>query len=1374
MAPSRRKGASKAAAAAAACRQWKVGDLVLAKVKGFPAWPATVSEPEKWGYSADWKKVLVFFFGTQQIAFCNPSDVEAFTEEKKESLLSKRHGKGADFVRAVREIIDSYEELKKQERQVNGVNTIGQATSTNGVKSEECIASSGSKDEALTPTVDSCSKMSDSPKRNDGPCDGDAMTTEDVLHKGDKMSIDPTGHLAVTKAPLPTTYSRKKYSSTRASTMHGRIPSARRSRSSVRAESCRFQNVPEGIEMNNGNLSNVSRDGAQRRTKRVRTSPGSSDGPDKDLPLASNASPEENGSEIVTVDSDTKSFNEGNCVQSGYKLMEHDYVTECSGGDMQLSQTLEFQNKAVIVKKKRKPSRKRAITVTTEFPDRINKQSCGVEMDKSEPIQHADLEKSSGKYTKEDGDEHLPLVKRARVRMGRTSSSMEEPVIRPKQDCAVLSDGEDMSAEGNSSAGREESDALFMLSKCSVNKPPLWEANKHNKHFGCLADGEAALPPSKRLHRALEAMSANVAEEKQVSPEGPSAMKTIINGSLSSSIDCFNLAIEIKETDQPEVQKVIVLGNGDLAPPLDRNETTDKINGCNQPSRTSNSPEDGILKDDNVKPVEISDSKDAVILSSCVKTVEVLQSPKPSSDAIEKKESLPECNNTTAVANESEFETSELIELSKKDPSDVSGVSSDPISSNVENGVISHDDANLLMQSSPQKSCNMADNPFEDDSNGNAILEDTEATKRSNMEVDDDPPSLTTVKELKTVAPGPELSNSTSIFEDGLSHKIESGTRTSSPPNDAFDSTARASPPNTSICNISTSDNSNFLENSGCCSPAVHLYHEKPKHASNKWSTISEANAALTSFEASLAALTRTKKSIDRATRIAIDCAKFGIAVKVVEAIARSLEAEPSLHKRVDLFFLVDSIAQCSRGLRGDVGGLYPSAIQAVLPRLLLAAAPPGSSALENRRQCLKVLKLWQERKILPEPMIRHHIRELDSLNNMSSRISNSRRPFRNERAFDDPVREVEGMLVDEYGSNSSIQLSGFCMPTMLKEGKEGSDSDVEGFEAVTPEHNLEISEERDGVPTPAADKHTHVLEDVDGELEMEDVAPSREAEITDSTNNGLGKVAIHPPLFAPPLPKDLPPSSPPLPNSPPPPPPPSALPPPPPASLPPPPPASLPPPPPPVLPPPPPASLPPPPPASLPPPPPATLPAPPPATLPAPPPLPETVGNFSDANLPESSNSCSYGSLPVPRPPLQAANNVHLRPPHPTPSSQFSYFQSDREIPPPSYPGRFHFVNSTDTGNFHSDHDRMHVAPHDESWRFPPPPFSGPCHPDGPRARYPPNVYGGPPCEPPMSANTWHYPVRPTNHREMTPHRPYPEAPVPMATRGPNFWRPR
>lgn len=41
--------------------------------------------------------------------------------------------------------------------------------------------------------------------------------------------------------------------------------------------------------------------------------------------------------------------------------------------------------------------------------------------------------------------------------------------------------------------------------------------------------------------------------------------------------------------------------------------------------------------------------------------------------------------------------------------------------------------------------------------------------------------------------------------------------------------------------------------------------------------------------------------------------------------------------------------------LPGEVGGVYPSKVQAQLPRLLLSAAPPGSNGRENRRQCLKV-----------------------------------------------------------------------------------------------------------------------------------------------------------------------------------------------------------------------------------------------------------------------------------------------------------------------------------------------------------------------------------------------------------------------------------
>lgn len=41
----------------------------------------------------------------------------------------------------------------------------------------------------------------------------------------------------------------------------------------------------------------------------------------------------------------------------------------------------------------------------------------------------------------------------------------------------------------------------------------------------------------------------------------------------------------------------------------------------------------------------------------------------------------------------------------------------------------------------------------------------------------------------------------------------------------------------------------------------------------------------------------------------------------------------------------------------GDIGGVYPSTIKAVLPRLLSAAAPLGNAAKENRRQCLKASK---------------------------------------------------------------------------------------------------------------------------------------------------------------------------------------------------------------------------------------------------------------------------------------------------------------------------------------------------------------------------------------------------------------------------------
>jgi len=43
----------------------------------------------------------------------------------------------------------------------------------------------------------------------------------------------------------------------------------------------------------------------------------------------------------------------------------------------------------------------------------------------------------------------------------------------------------------------------------------------------------------------------------------------------------------------------------------------------------------------------------------------------------------------------------------------------------------------------------------------------------------------------------------------------------------------------------------------------------------------------------------------------------------------------------------------------GIAGASYVPTVQAALPRLLGAAAPPGTGASDNRRKCLKVFKLF-------------------------------------------------------------------------------------------------------------------------------------------------------------------------------------------------------------------------------------------------------------------------------------------------------------------------------------------------------------------------------------------------------------------------------
>ncbi|PPD87319.1 hypothetical protein GOBAR_DD15748 [Gossypium barbadense] len=268
-----------------------------------------------------------------------------------------------------------------------------------------------------------------------------------------------------------------------------------------------------------------------------------------------------------------------------------------------------------------------------------------------------------------------------------------------------------------------------------------------------------------------------------------------------------------------------------------------------------------------------------------------------------------------------------------------------------------------------------------------------------------------------------------------------------------------------------------------------------------------EASVARDAFEGMIETLSRTKESIGRATRLAIDCAKYGIANEVVELLIRKLESEPSFHRKVDLFFLVDSITQCSHNQKGIAGASYIPTVQTALPRLLGAAAPPGASARENRRQCLKVLRLWLERKILPESILRRYMDDIGVSNDDALSGFSLRRPSRAERAIDDPIREMEGMLVDEYGSNATFQLPGLLSSNAFDDDEEELlDSPCGEAADASPLETAQALVELEACTVTPSDRRHCILEDVDGELEMEDVSAHQKDDRPSFTNDGLEK----------------------------------------------------------------------------------------------------------------------------------------------------------------------------------------------------------------------------------------------------------------------------
>ncbi|XP_076177337.1 nucleosome-destabilizing factor isoform X2 [Ptiloglossa arizonensis] len=99
---------------------FKLGDLVWAKMKGFSPWPGRVSNPSK-----DLKKPTntkkgpvqcIFFFGTNNYAWIEESNIKPYLEYKDTLIKSSKSGAFKDAVEAIEEFIANGEETPKTKR----------------------------------------------------------------------------------------------------------------------------------------------------------------------------------------------------------------------------------------------------------------------------------------------------------------------------------------------------------------------------------------------------------------------------------------------------------------------------------------------------------------------------------------------------------------------------------------------------------------------------------------------------------------------------------------------------------------------------------------------------------------------------------------------------------------------------------------------------------------------------------------------------------------------------------------------------------------------------------------------------------------------------------------------------------------------------------------------------------------------------------------------------------------------------------------------------------------------------------------------------------------------------------------------------------
>ncbi|KAH6792604.1 hypothetical protein C2S52_003081 [Perilla frutescens var. hirtella] len=1096
MAPGRKRGTKGAKTKS----ELSLGDLVLAKVKGFPAWPAKISRPEDWKHAPDPKKYFVQFFGTEEIAFVAPADIQAFTSESKNKLSARCQGKTVKyFAQAVKEICEEFDEL--QSRNLSGIrnyiNAENLASETHSVdpvidEASEVGVKNGRDSEGLNckletkglrdldPGLERCSEIL---------CEMDGRNVKPCLTDDMNRSLSP--HLS----------SREKNKlSTKSSNPLKETNGDRRG-------------LTNGHQPKLAMESRRKHDGAKRRSSDVVISREyNEDGVQIKHASGGNM-------KVLSADNSKSDLGTGS-ERKGKKLLKGKKNSAGVDDDQEVAEVISEHNNEVISRKKMKfqhdQEKQTSWTNEASLPPKMDHIE-GKRLISGGEAEHQSFraESSTSEYNHSPDEDDLPPPKRQRRALGVMPSSTSI-------------------SENRSENSTSHKNGLVHPNK--VQSPIL------------------QLPAKRRAVRLCDD------DEEDELPKTPIHVGSTHNVSVTPRVsDSKKKIVKRRETHGNDHMAVRNTGRleDEFKDQVQSSQVSNKASSpTTQQSMEKSTPEIS-AKHVSPSPPQLDTEKIPVMEARPVAV-----SPETRPLAEPRKKQLSKAPGSIYQKKAPSGTSSSLATASNRLNSSLNQSATErskPTSSGEKKKTTPRPDSQI------KDSVLSVGNTDESITSLGDRLDGGKATK-TNLAVDlaiSD--STVSMKNLIAAAQARKrqahLQGSYGNPLHLFIHDADMLGRSPSPNSAAlaaearnilqFDAQGHSTSPSFDVRQLSSI---NGHENEDLEERRVNSGH---RATGSSLSGGTEAAVARDAFEGMIETLSRTKESIGRATRLAIDCAKYGIANEVVELLIRKLENESKFHRKVDIFFLVDSITQCSHSQKGIAGASYIPTVQAALPRLIGAAAPPGAGAQENRRQCRKVLRLWLERKILPESVLRRYIDDIGAVNDGVSAGFSHRRPSRAERAIDDPIREMEGMFVDEYGSNTTFQLPGFLSSHLFEDDDEDEDNfpsklckDI--VDMSPSEHTLASKDPENCTVTPSDRRHC-ILEDVDGELEMEDVSGHDKDERI-LIANGTSVVALlelnsevkfqlasnmsellPSPEGSPPLPPGSPPVTPPLPTSPPP-----------------------------------------------------------------------------------------------------------------------------------------------------------------------------------------------------------------------------------------------